>query len=157
MAEAPRFLFYWQHQEKTRILRMLRKDWHTVVGSPSAAVAFDVRSTPLAGVASDSSSLLGAVVHELGPTEARVTLYRHDPADYPTPVNQDDYTLWTDVSGHPQLQPMIAAASTEDNGNFQAFCRENVFFVKRAHGLDHWHSAIPSSMQGVLQCTSRST
>ena len=156
MAETPRLLFYWGRQEDTTVLSMRRQEWYSIVGSLGTPISFDVRSTPMAGVA-NVSSVLGSVAHEIGPATARVTLYRYDATDAPTPINQDDYDVWTDLSAHPRLPEMIAAASTSNNENFHTFCQENVFFVKRKPGLDHWHPTISSSMMVVLRGTLSST
>ncbi len=153
MAEAPRhLLFYWGWQENTSILSMRREDWYSIVGSLGTPIPFDVRSTPMARVAS-VSSVLASIAHEFGPATARFTLYRYDAADAPTPINQDDYDVWTDLSAHPRLKGMIDAASTSDNENFKSFYQEHVFFVKRKPGPDHWQSTIPSSMMVVLKST----
>lgn len=156
MVEPSRLLFYWGRQENTTILPMRRQDWYSVVGSYGTPVSFDVRSTPIGGVA-HVSSVLGSVAHEFGLATARVTLYRYDADDAPTPINQDDYDVWTDLSAHPRLLDMINAASTANNENCQTFCREHVFFVKRKSGQDHWHPTIPSSMMVVLQGSLPST
>ena len=156
MAEAPRLLLYWGRQENTSILSMRREDWYSIVGSLGTAIRFDVRSSPMARMA-DVSSVLASVAHEFGPATARFTLYRYDTADMPTPINQDDYLVWTDLSAHPRLKGMIEAASTSGNGNFGSYRREHVFFVKQKPGPDHWQPTIPSSMMMVLNRTSTST
>lgn len=156
MANAPRLLFYWGRQEDTTILAMPRQDWFSIVGSGGTPISFDVRSTPMANVA-HVSSVLGTVAHEIGPATARVTLFRYDAADAPTPINQDDYDVWTDLSSHPKLPGMITAASTSNNENLQQFIQENVFLVKRKPGPDHWQPTIPSSMMVVLKSTLTST
>jgi hypothetical protein len=126
MTEIPRLLFCWGRQENTSILSMRRGDWYSIVGSLGISISFDVRSTPMAGVA-NVSSVLGSVAHEFTPATARFTLYRYDAADAPTPINQDDYDVWTDLSAHPRLRAMIDAASTSNNEIFQMFYQEHVF------------------------------
>jgi hypothetical protein len=105
----------------------------------------------------DVASVLGAVVHEIGPATARFTIYRYDAADMPTPINQDDFVVWTDLSAHPRLKGMIDAASTSDNENLRNYYNEHVFFVKQRAGQDHWQATIPSSIMLVLNSTSAST
>lgn len=153
MAEAPRLLFYWGRQENTSVLSMRREDWQSVVGSLGVPVRFDVRSTPMARMA-DVSSVLGSIVHEIGSATARFTVYRYDAKDMPTPINQHDYTVWTDLSAHPKLQGMIEAASTLDKENLKTFSRDHVFFVKQKPAPDHWQPTIPSSVMLVLNNTS---
>lgn len=156
MVETPPLLFYWGRQENTSVLSMRREDWHNVVGSLGVPICFDVRSTPMASMA-DVSSVLGSIVHEIGSATARFTVYRYDPKDMPTPINQDDYTVWTDLSAHPKLKGMVEAASTSDNENLKTFCRDHVFFLKQRPGPDHWQATIPSSVTLVLNSTSAST
>jgi hypothetical protein len=156
MAEVPRVLFYWGRQENSSVLSMRREDWHSVVGSLGVPVRFDVGSTPMARMA-DVSSVLGSIVHEIGSATARFTVYRYDAKDMPTPINQDDYTVWIDLAAHPKLQGMIEAASTSDNENLKTFSRDHVFFVKQKPGPDHWQATIQSSLMLVLNSTSAST
>ena len=152
MADAPRFRFMWEHIEGTSILTMPRDDWHALVGKMGVPVQFDVRSTPLAGVA-HVSSVVASIAHEFSTATARVSVFRYDAADAPTPINLDDYNVWTDLSSHPRLSEMITAASTSDNENFRAYCRENVFLVKRRPGPDHWLPTLPSSIMLVVKST----
>ena len=152
MADATRFRFSWERIEGTSILIMPREDWNTLVGSLGVPVAFDVRSTPLAGVA-HVSSVVASVAHQFGSATARVSVFRHDAADAPLPINQDEYDVWTNLSAHPRLSEMITAASTSDNENFRAFRREHVFFVKRQPGPDHWLPTFPSSIMLLLRST----
>ena len=156
MAEAPRLLLYWGRQENTSILSMRREDWYSIVGRAGKPIHFDVRSTPMARVA-HVSSVLASVAHEFGPATARFTLYRYDAADMPTPINQDDYIVWTDLSAHPRLKSMIEAASASNKDNFTSYFKEHVFFVRQKAGPDHWQPTIPSSIMVVLNGTSTST
>lgn len=152
MADAPRFRFMWERIEGTSILTMPREDWATLVGTPGIPVSVDVRSTPLAGV-THVSSVVASVAHQFGPASARVSIFRYDAADAPTPINLDDYDVWTDLSAHPRLPEMLTAASVSDNENFRAFCREHVFFVKRQPGPDHWLPTVPSSITVLIKST----
>ena len=156
MTGAPRLLHYWGRLEDTTILSMPRTDWVSVVGSLGTPVRFDVRSTPMARM-TEVASVVGSLVHEIGPATARFTIYRYDAADMPTPINQDDFMVWTDLSAHPRLKDMIDAASTSDNENLRTYCGEHVFFVKKRPGPDHWQTTIPSSITLVLSSTSLST
>jgi hypothetical protein len=131
---------------------MPRKDWDDLVGTLGEPVEIDVRQTPIGGVA-DVSSVVASVAHRFGPATVRVSVFRYDEADAPTPYNQDEYDIWVDLTAHPRLPDMINAASTSDNENFRAFCRENVFFVKRRSGQDHWLSQIPSSITVLMRST----
>jgi hypothetical protein len=141
-----------QHSEGRSVLTMPRDDWNRVMGLQGVPVVFDVRSTPLAGI-SRVSSVVAAVADRFGPTTTRVSIYRHDPADTRYPINQDEYYVWTDLSAHPRFKDIITAASTEDNENLRAYCRENVFLVKQGPGPDHWLSTLPASISALLKST----
>jgi len=123
-----------------------------MTGDQGKPVRFDVRSTPIGRVA-DVSSIIGSIIHEVGPANARVSIFRHDPSDAPKDINRDDYRVWTDVRSHQRLTDMINMASTSDNANFRTFCEEHVFFVKCQPGSDHWMTTVPSSIDLVLKST----
>lgn len=152
MTDAPRFRFMWEGIEDASVLTMARDDWNRVIGRQGVPAVFDVRSTPLASI-SHVSSVVAAVAHRFAPATARVSIYRYDAADAPNSINQDDYDVWIDLSAHPRLKDMITAASTEDNENFRAYCRENVFLVKRKPGPDHWLPTLPASISALLKST----
>jgi hypothetical protein len=129
---------------------MPRRQWETAVGMLGEPVEVDIRETPVGGVA-DVSSVVASVAHQFGPATVRLSVFRYDEEDAPTPYNQDEYDVWVDLEAHPKLPEMINAASTSDNANFRTFCRDNVFLVKRPPGPDHWLSKIPSSITVVLR------
>jgi hypothetical protein len=154
MADAPRFRFWWGRVEGTSILTMPRRDWQTLVGALGSPVAIDVVETPLSGVAR-VSSVVASVAHQFGPATARVSIFRYDETDYPTPYNQDEYDVWVDLAEHPRLHEMVNAAFTSLDGNFRSFCGENVFFVKRPPGPEHWLPTIPSSITVLVKGTEK--
>ncbi len=156
MYKPERLLHYWGHREGAEILSMPRTAWCTVVGSLGTPVAFDVRSTPMASMGT-AAQVIGALVHEITPATAKYSIYRNDPADHPTPINQDDFAVYTDLSVHPDLDKLIHAASTEDNDKLRDYIQQHVFFVKQKPGKDHWQATIPSSVMVVLNSTARST
>jgi hypothetical protein len=152
MADVPRFRFMWERIERTSVLAMPRDEWNTAVGTRGVPVVLDVRATPVSAV-THAASLVASIAHEFGPATARVSIFRYDAADAPTPINLDDYDVWTDLSAHPKLPEMITAASTSDNENFRAYCCEHVFFVKRPPGPDHWLPTLPSSVTVLMKST----
>ena len=152
MADAPRFRFWWGRVQGTSILTMPRRDWQNLVGTLGKPIAIDVVETPLSGVAR-VSSVVASVAHQFGAATARISIFRYDEADYPTPYNQDEYDVWVDLVEHPRLHEMVNAASTSLDDNFQSFSRENVFFVKRPPGPEHWLSTIPSSITVLVKGT----
>ena len=150
MADAPRFRLWWGRVERTSVLTMPRQEWTTLVGSMGAPVAFDVRETPIGGVA-QASSVVATVAHKFDAAKARVSVFRYDEADAPTPINQDEYDVWLDLEKHGQLYDWIVQASTSYDENFRQFASENVFLVKRQPGPEHWLASVPSSITVLVK------
>lgn len=150
MTDAPRFKFYWEKVEDTSVLIMKRNDWDTVIGNPISPIIFEVNSTPLSGI-THISSVAASVAHQYGPENANIEIYRYDDKDTPYIINQDTYNVWTDLSSHPNLQDMIAKASTSYNDSFKEYIEENVFIVKNKPGPDHWLTTIPSSVSVIMK------
>lgn len=121
-----------------------------MIGHQGQPVSFDVRSTPMKSV-SDVASVIGTIAHQFSAGTARVSIFRDDPDDAPKRINMDDYTVWTDLSGHPRLSNMIEAASTSYNENMRTVIRDNVFLVKQKPGPDHWMETLPASISVVLK------
>jgi hypothetical protein len=151
MSDAPRFRYMFERVEGTSVLTVRRDDWFTFVGTLGQPVVLDVRSTPISRV-TEVSSVVASIAHQFGPANARFSVFRHDPADEPTPINQDEYDVWTDLSQHPRFSEMVAAASsTTKPEDVSAFCEENVFFVKREPGPDHWLPSVPGSVTALFK------
>jgi hypothetical protein len=150
MAGAPRFESWWGNVERSHVLVMKRADWDAAVGTANVSVNLDITGTRLAGVARDAT-VVAAVAHSFAPATAEVSIYRNDPKDGTTPINKDDYDVWTDLQQHPNLSQMIATASTSDNPNFRAYCAEHVFLVKRKPGDDHWLEELPQPVKAILK------
>jgi len=152
MADAPRFRCVWERIEGTSVLAMPRDEWNTAVGTLGVPVVLDVR-TPLVSPVAHAVSIVASIAHEFGPATARVSIFRYDAGDAPTPINLDDYDVWTDLTCHPKLPKVITAASTSDNENFRAYCREHVFCVKRPPGPARWLPTLPSSVTVLMKST----
>ncbi len=152
MANAPRFHAFWEQIEGRSVLTMPRSDWDAVVARFGAPVQLDISRTPLAQVAKDAA-VIAAVAEQLSTAIARVSIFRGDPQDAPTPINQDKYTVWLDLQSHPRLMEMVTRGSTEDNANFRQFIGDNVFLVKQDHGNDHWLPSLPASVSAIIRST----
>lgn len=135
---------WWERAENTSVQPMLRTDWHQVIANRGIPVKFDVRSTPLAGVAGPGNVL--AAVAERDGQDLQLSIYRYDVKDAPNPVNQDRYRVVTDLRSLHQLQTMITAASTEHNQNFESFCDRYVFLLKQPPGPSHHLPSLPASL-----------
>ena len=131
---------------------MPRSDWDAVAVRFGAPVQLDVSRTPLAQVAKDAA-VVAAVAEQLSTVVAQVSIFRYDPQDVPTAINQDKYTVWLDLHTHPRLMEMITRGSTVDNANFRQFIGDNVFLVKQNHGNDHWLPSLPASVSATIRST----
>jgi len=156
MTDAPRFRLYWSKVEDFSILTMPREQWEGFQVSGEEPVLVDISATPVSGVARDAS-VVASVATQRSPATGRLAIFRWDEKDLPTPYNKDEYVVWTNLADHPRLAEMINAASTSDNENFRAFCREHVFLVKAQPGDDHWLSALPMSVSLLSRPTSACT
>lgn len=152
MSDAQRFRFKFQRIEGTSVLTLPRRDWDTFVGVLGEPVLLEVSSTPMAGITA-ASSVVATVAHQFGSAGARVSIYRCDPKDDPTPVNHDLYDVWTDLSLHPKFTDMVSAASSPTGvAEVMAYCDEHVFFVKRPPpDRDHWLPTVPASVTALVK------
>jgi len=141
-----------QRIEGTSVLTLPRSDWNTFVGTLGTPVLLDVRSTPMAGITA-VSSVVATVAHQFGSASACVSIFRHDPKDEPTPVNQDVYDVWTDLSQHPKFPDMVSAESSASGvAEVKHYCGDYVFFVKRPPpGADHWLPTVPGSVTVLVK------
>lgn len=134
------------------MLAMPRADWDAVSVRIDQPVVLEVSQTPLAHVATQAS-LVAAVAQKMSATMAEVVIFRNDPKDAPTPINQDKYAVFLSLHTHPDLKSLITRASTEDNANLRQYISENVFLVKQQLGNDHWLPVLPASVSTVLRST----
>jgi hypothetical protein len=131
---------------------MLRQQWEELKACEDTPVVVDVEATPLAGVAHDAL-VVAAIATQQGPAKAGISIFRYDEKDQPTPINKDDYDVWTNLDAHPALRGMIAAASTSYDDNFRAFSAEHVFLVKCKPGREHWLPELPAHVKILLRST----
>ena len=81
--------------EGRSVIAMPRSDWSAFGARSSESVAVRLEATPLAGLTRDAS-VLAAVARRYSDATGEVVVYRDDPKDYPTPVNEDRYEVWLD-------------------------------------------------------------
>jgi hypothetical protein len=149
MTDYNRLLFYWGHIEGTSVLSMPRTQWNDIAGYSREAIAFDVRSTPMANI-TEASSVIATIAHEVNTATVRVSIFRDDPPDAPLRVNVDDYKVWTDMSAHPKF-PQIIQAASPDEERMKGFAKDHVFFVKQDPGPDHRIPTLPSTVRLLIE------
>ena len=127
-----------------------RGDWDAVGVNSTNVVQIDACRTPIARVTQDASRL-AIVAHQLGLSDARVSVYRYDESDQPTPWNVDHYSVWLNINTHPEIHEMVNRASTSYDDNLVRYLGENVFWVKEEPGDDHWLPELPTSVLAVVE------
>jgi hypothetical protein len=135
---------------------MSRSEWDRLSQDTVGPVPIDINQTPLGGVSSNASVIASIAYQPPDSSVAEVTIYRHDSADGPTPVNVDRYSVLKDVASDPRLPTLISAASTQDNANLRRYLQDNVFLVKRNPGKDHWLTELPTTVAALYR-SSRSS
>lgn len=148
----PRFLAYLEHVEGRSVFTMSRYDWVSFGASAGSPVQIDVTHIPMGNVA-QSASVIAAFAVEMSASANQIHIYRWDPADAPSPINLDKYSVWEDLSTHRDYDRIVQAASVSDNEELRSFLREHVFIVKEQPGWDHWLSALPGSAIAAMRWT----
>jgi hypothetical protein len=135
---------------------MQRDDWNSLHVDSTNLVAVDVKKTPLSGVA-EKCLIPAAVVRNSSHSDAKVSIYRYDEKDQPTPINVDHYRALTNLKSYPNIDEIIRAASTSLDANLERFMEDNVFLVKEEKEDDHWLPSLPSSVIAVIEINHSST
>lgn len=156
-AEAPRLQAFLERRYGPTIVVTPLADWQALGVASTNFVEIDARRTPIAGVAQDAARV-AMFASQTGPANARVSVYRHDPADAPKDWNTDHYSVLLNLEQHPNLHELINSASTSYNVNLVDYLRQNVFWVKENPGPDHWlaYHELPSVVQAVVGVRSAS-
>ena len=133
---------------------MSRVAWKELKLHEDKPVLIDVSQTPMSGVARDAL-VVAAVAQRASTATARISIYRYDPEDAPTPYNVDHYEVWEDLPSFHDYEEIVSAASTRDDDNLRGFMQGNVFIVKEKPGKDHWLSQpeLPALIRTVVRST----
>jgi len=105
---------------------------------------------PLGQVATHNSFVAGMAKRE-GDTRVRVSVFRNDPADDPTPINVDEYLVFERFPSELDVWGMIQAATTDPGPNFQRYRDDHVFLVKEHPGDNHWLMVLPEEVRLLLE------
>ena len=138
----PKFYAYFQRVEGKSVLIMPRTDWEALQVCSTEPVQIDIRSTPMAAVATDAV-VMAAMAYRLSSKTAQIEIFRYDPSDAPTSINKDSYSVIEDVLHRPDYPTIVNRASTSDNDNLRCFLSEHVFLIKEEPGNDHWLKNLP--------------
>lgn len=146
-----RFHFYFNHVEGRSILTLPKNDWDDLWPNIGSAIKIDVSRTPMSMVAQSASVIASVAVQYATTSPIQIQIYRYDQKDEPTPVNQDKYIVWEDLSKHPDFQMVVSATSTQNSPELQGHLQDNVFIVKLEPGRDHWLPSLPASTLAVME------
>jgi len=151
---APRFHARLTYIEGRSVLLMSRVTWKELKFQEGKPILIDVSQTPMSGVARDAL-VVAAVALRSSTSTARISIYRYDPEDAPTPYNVDHYEVWEDLPSFHDYEEIVSAASTRDDDNLRGFMQGNVFIVKEKPGKDHWLSQpeLPALVRTVVRST----
>ena len=150
---APRFHTLWENREGRRIFIMKKDEWNAVKSYKGTLFLLDmeqVRMFPMGGIAGHPG-FLSAVASSTG-EEVKMTIYREDPEDYPTPINVDKYSIWESFPSQilTSRSEMIQTADTNADANFREYEEDHIFIVKEDAGEGHWLNELPSSVVALI-------
>ncbi len=111
----------------------------------------DAARLPIAGVAQNAAHI-AVVASQTGPSNAMVSVYRHDAADAPRDWNTDHYSVLLDLAKHPDIHKFVGIASTSYDANLGRYLNENVFWIKEDKEPDHWlrYDELPTVVRTVV-------
>lgn len=155
---APKLQAFLERGYGPTVIVTAREDWQALSVGSTNLVEIDAQRTPIAHVAHDAARV-AMVASQTGPANARVSVYRHDPADAPTDWNTDHYSVLLNLEQHPNILEFVNRASTSYNANLVEYLRENVFWIKEQSGPDHWlrYDELPAVVPAVVGVRSTST
>jgi hypothetical protein len=116
----------WQQLEGRTILLMKRADWEQLKILGSTPVLLKLDQMPIAAVAQDVEVLAAVAIQE-SPTHVRISIYRDDPNDAPTPINVDEYSVFETFPPDLDVFRTIAEATTDADANFFRYRDDHVF------------------------------
>jgi len=153
-AEAPRFEAYFQRVEGCTVLTWRAEHWDEVVEHSNEPVLIDVTSTPMVEIAQDAP-IIACTAERTAQSEGRISIYRYDEGDNPTPYNVDHYRVLRGetIQSRSDFIEMVLACGTAADSNIRDYFSQNVFLIKEEHGPDHWlpYSDLPSSIRTKIQ------
>ncbi len=157
-ARAPKLQAFLERRYGPTVIVTPLADWNALSVGSTQLVRIEADRTPIAHVAQDAARV-AVVASQIGPSNARVSVYRHDLADAPKDWNTDHYSVLLNLEQHTNIHELVNRASTSYNANLLQYFRENVFWVKEDHGDDHWlsYDELPAVVRAIVGIRSTST
>ena len=131
---------------------MHRSVWESFSIGSTELISIDPLHTPIARVVQKVSTN-AVVACYVGPSEARVSVYRHDPRD-PKPWNADHYSVLADIREHLDIRDTANRASTSYDVNMIEHLSEHVHWRRQPRtSTNHWFDfdELPAFVQSVVR------
>ena len=149
---APRFHTLLQKYVGKPIFIVNRSDWEMLKvddGTFKLIEVNDLSFFPFAPISS-MEEYLGTVARKSGDS-VKISVYRLDPKDEPTPINVDTYTVWERLPQQYDVDQMILYASTSNDPNFEKYLSEHIFLVKDNETEGHWLEKLPDEIAILIE------
>ncbi len=149
---APRFHSLLQKREGKTVFIIKRSEWERLKIEEGKLTFLNTNSLALFPFSPIlmSDEYLGTVATR-DSEKIKITLYRLDPKDEPTPVNVDSYTIWESIPPKHDIREMIITGDTDYNQNFQDYLTNFIFLVKDSIGDGHWLQELPEEVAILLE------
>ncbi len=151
-AKAPRLEAYLEYGLDTTVLIVSRNQWESLQISNNEPIEVNIQACPISKV-SQNATKLAVIANRVYPSVAEVSLYRHDPKDYPKDWNLDKYMVEENLSSRSDLAELISKASTSYNDNMEQYIDENVFWIKKEPDADHHlqFEELPAVVKAIIK------
>jgi hypothetical protein len=148
MSEHPRrFHAYIQHVKGRDVLSMPSSELDAAMSDTDAnPIPVDITKTSLGAVAHDAA-VIACVAERDSEAVRELRVYRDDPKDAPTPVNEDAYEVWQGLPDSMDVEGLVVTCDTDATpSQIREHYSNYAMFVKKPHGPNHWQSALPDSV-----------
>lgn len=148
---APRFHTLFEKRLGKPVFIIRRLDWEELKIKEGELVLLDTSDLSLLPIAPASSNpnYLCTVAKRLS-KKVRISLYRLDSKDEPTPINVDNYTVWEELPSDLDVKEMVATGDTDYNSNLEHYLYNHVFLIKEDDAEGHWLDELPSEVAILL-------
>jgi hypothetical protein len=156
MPNAPRFHALLERYEGGQVLLMKRSDWEMIKATGGGIINIGKEDLGILPFFSPSlkPKIVAAKAEKPGEVY-KITIYRYDKQDEPTPYNVDQYEVWEVIPPRYDVGQMISLASTDSNVNFENYLSNHVFLrkVKVENIENHWLSELPPDVELYFEIT----
>jgi hypothetical protein len=149
---APRFHTLLQKMEGRPVFIIRRLEWEKLQIEEGKLVALNIADLALFpfSLLSTNEDYLGTIATKNN-NKIKITLYRFDSKDEPTPINVDFYSVWESIPPNYNIDEMITMGDTDNDQNFQDYLTEHVFLVKENVVEGHWLTQLPKEIAVLLE------